>query len=459
MPRLLLSWISRIHLLRLLLIPLAITIVAALLDKPWVGMLIAMTATTVLLCALVRRERYFLSLLVRFGRYTRLFQEFRNGDVLVRFDSMLSHDAAAQVSVACRDTVNELTKRFGHGLRRPLLVYLFRSAGEMSVLFRSSFGGASFGRADLIILAGDSHQERIEVIRHELAHLFSSYWTSMRPRLLEEGLATWMMQTSAGKKIDCQAILLILTDRYLCLDWLLDSSVFYYRSHQTYVLAGSFTGWLIEHFGWDKYCDFYRYAHRKGFSADFEKAYGLTLLAAEHQWREELLQRRPTFEPDLTLLLAQYRLDAALIAGHYYRLLEESTSIIKAGLANARVFSCTAHAHAMLGGYAEAAALESYALQHDDSKERLHGGADLFLGNLYDLQGQRDEAIKQYQKILLNPDDWLEELGTLHGAARAYLKRPFTQNDLQILLMSTLLMRVRDETRRPLGRMGRLTKI
>ncbi|HEV3117488.1 MAG TPA: hypothetical protein VGY58_10560 [Gemmataceae bacterium] len=351
----------------------------------------------------------------------------------------------------CRNVLHEFTDRFGHELRRPLMVYFFASSGEMSVLFRNSFAAAAVIGGDLIVLGADAYADRAEVIRHELAHLFSSYWRTTRPRFLEERLATWLMQTLDGKPIDLYAILALVTDRYLFLNWLLDPWVFYYRSQQSYVLAGSFTGWLIDRFGWDRYRDYYRSARQKHFTADFEKIYGLSLLAAERQWREQLLQKRPAFEPEVTQLLPQHRIESALVAGHFYRLLEESAPLIEAGKAGERVLSCAAWARALLGDYAEAAVLLIQALEHDDARERSRGPGSFSLANLYDLQARRDEAIQEYQKVLLEPDDWHQDVGSLHAAARTYLKRPFTESDLKNLMMRTPLFRVRDEARAPLG--------
>jgi hypothetical protein len=71
---------------------------------------------------------------------------------------------------------------------------------------------------------------------------------------------------------------------------LLDHQFFFAEANTCYVLAGSFTGFLIRTFGLDAYRRFYRgQVQIRRFDERFSKHFGLTLEEVEEQWRKELL--------------------------------------------------------------------------------------------------------------------------------------------------------------------------
>jgi len=90
-----------------------------------------------------------------------------------------------------------------------------------------------------------------------------------------------------------------------------------------------------------------------------------------------------------------------------------------------------AASHALVGNYQRALELMLQLTERDDEDIRPYK-VNLWrqLGNLYDLLGQRDNAIAAYQKALELPDWWDEIEGSTHAQARQYLKRPFTEKEL-----------------------------
>jgi hypothetical protein len=66
------------------------------------------------------------------------------------------------------------------------------------------------------------------------------------------------------------------------------------HAQATYLLAGSFTGFLIGQFGWERYLRFYKLANMRlvnagRFGSTFEKCFGVPLKKAESQWHVQTL--------------------------------------------------------------------------------------------------------------------------------------------------------------------------
>ena len=117
------------------------------------------------------------------------------------------------------------------------------------------------------------------------------------PPLLDEGLAVWLQETDRGKSIDAAALPWVC-DAKLKLPSLLKREVFFSSRHRDacYILAGSFTGFLLRQYGWQSYRKLFQLCDGKGFEAKFEKCFAVSLKEAERQWRCELL----TSSPDVT---------------------------------------------------------------------------------------------------------------------------------------------------------------
>lgn len=61
------------------------------------------------------------------------------------------------------------------------------------------------------------------------------------------------------------------------------------QRYSCYVLAGSFTGFLIRRYGWKSYRKLYRLCDGIRFKAKFQKCFGISLEKAEWQWRNEVM--------------------------------------------------------------------------------------------------------------------------------------------------------------------------
>jgi hypothetical protein len=180
----------------------------------------------------------------------------------------------------CEAELDDLTERFGFPLRRRLVVFLFANWKDISKVFGPQYVGTALVEANAVVLA--DHADIRVSLRHELTHLFAARWNRRAPPLLEEGLATWLPGTKWGRPVDW-LVGQLLSDSEPVLPDLLRREFFFssrYRS-ACYILAGSFTGFLIRRFGWDRYRTLYRKAGPVRFAATFKRVCGLTLEEAE----------------------------------------------------------------------------------------------------------------------------------------------------------------------------------
>ena len=169
-----------------------------------------------------------------------------------------------------------------------VLVYLFALTSEIGEIFGKEYGGLALSRTKTIVVPQDRLKE---VLRHELAHLFAAQWSPWTSPLLQEGLATHLQGKVDGRPVDFRAFPHSLS-RELRMRKLLQESFFFGRleTQACYVLAGSFTGFLIRRFGWEMYSTYYRKANRLNYHKLFVKCFGITLVQAEWQWRDELMK-------------------------------------------------------------------------------------------------------------------------------------------------------------------------
>jgi tetratricopeptide (TPR) repeat protein len=375
---------------------------------------------------------------LRFGRAVRGFRLLAGKEVLLRYPSNLEEKGdLALLLQKCEESLLEFKERFGFSLKRDLVVFLFPTPAHLSRLFKMRAGGSALIGGDAIILTWVFRRDRFqeESIRHELAHLFSHYWGRLNPPLKGEGLATWLQGSLNGKPVDMQALAVLLTDRVGYFSWILDPAV-YYRTHlYGYTLAGSFTGFLIRRFGWDSYRTFFERSNARNFTVIFQKIFGLSLVTAERQWRDELLSQRQSFEPDLSELVRKRNIESAFNSWQLYRCLELADELIRPGQEDITALGIAARAHAILGHYERATELMKRLVQSDDPSFRADPSAAwLFLGELHDLLDQRDEAITAYQQCLACPDGLYSATLFTHALARRHLKAPFTENELLRLI-------------------------
>jgi hypothetical protein len=188
----------------------------------------------------------------------------------------------------CETVLDELTRWFGFPLPRPT-VFLFPPGVDVCRLLKGP-AGCAFPVWNAVVLSNGCYAA--ETLRHELAHLFSSRWNVWALPLLNEGLATWLQGTVHGQSIDAAAVALLRCYRGLELSAMLRRRSFYAADNQTsdrYILAGSFTGFLLRRYGWRRYRDLFQRAIGLGFRTTFRRRIGVSLEKAEWQWRNEVL--------------------------------------------------------------------------------------------------------------------------------------------------------------------------
>jgi hypothetical protein len=187
----------------------------------------------------------------------------------------------------CVSELDDLEGRFGFRLRRRLVVYLFPGHAEVSEVFGEGYAGTALAAPCAVVIPNNMNVQA--ALRHEVTHLLSARWNRAAPPLLNEGLATYLEDPRLGGMVD-RAARSFVDDPELALSRLLSRSFFYSlpRRHSCYVLAGSFTAFLIRRFGWDDYRTFFRKADSKNFKRTFQKCFEFSLEEAERLWRDEL---------------------------------------------------------------------------------------------------------------------------------------------------------------------------
>jgi hypothetical protein len=201
-------------------------------------------------------------------------------------EGFLGVDSLPEFLRLCEAERDEVAGLFGVRPRRRLHVFVVPTPKDLERIFGKPMGGTVWMGA--IFLAADTMNQR--TLRHELGHVFSHRWNAAAPPIMAEGLSTWLQEDDEGKMVDsetCRICLLTSPD----LKKLLDRNYFFSESRQRscYVLAGSFTGFLIRRHGWDRYRRFYRKTRARRFESRFRKFFGLSLMEAQRRWLDEIL--------------------------------------------------------------------------------------------------------------------------------------------------------------------------
>lgn len=222
---------------------------------------------------------------------------------VLRYDPQLGGVADAQeVLDQAERVLSELESVFGRlplswynrpvgtVFRRRINLYLFRSVKGVQEVFGKEYGGLALPSLHVIVVPFVG-LPLDETVRHELTHLFTHRWNPVAPPLLREGVSTWVQGTFLGYPVHGTAAVLVRQGGFP-LGHLLDARFFFREENcrQCYVLAGSFTGFLVRRFGWDSYRRFYGRAGGR-FDAKFRKHFGLSLEETERVWREKVLAR------------------------------------------------------------------------------------------------------------------------------------------------------------------------
>jgi hypothetical protein len=222
--------------------------------------------------------------LLRFARQVRRFRTAANGRILLHHAPALADKwDIPTLFHRIEEELDRLTQRFSSPLRGRVVVYLFESYSAISKVFGPYYGGTALSLANAIVIADDN--DPVRSMRHELAHLVSARWSENAPPLLSEGLSVWWERSEDESSIDGMAR--VLHDRNPNLSQLLSPMYFFSESHRRscYVLAGSFCGFLIRRYGWERFEKLYKSCNGFRFEMKFRKCYGMTLEQAESAWR------------------------------------------------------------------------------------------------------------------------------------------------------------------------------
>jgi hypothetical protein len=180
----------------------------------------------------------------------------------------------------------DLVKWFGFALPNRVSIYMMPCVADVGKIVGRGYGGYAFFR-ELIIVTFVHDQCRC-VFRHELAHLFAERLGPSKPVFKNEGLCMWFEYGGSAPLLDLRS------RQYLesCNICELLQSPDEWKDPQVrqlyYLFAGSFTGFLIRHFGWSKFRAFYEVAKPRGFGKTFDRSFGMTLEEAVARWRDSL---------------------------------------------------------------------------------------------------------------------------------------------------------------------------
>jgi|SRR5579863_356366 len=230
----------------------------------------------------------------RFSLHVRPFRTVSSASVVVHYAPALEQELDLLFRYALQRyhwELVDLTQQFGIELPAPVTVFLVRSPRDIERLFHIDRGGVALPDYNAIVLAAGSNDRK--TIRHEFAHLFSATWNPSAPPLLWEGLSVWLQDCDGRESVESDARS-AMWDGSLTLNRLLnEESLFRTREfcHEAYMLAGSFTDFLIRHYGWNRYRIFYSGASAVGFRREFEDSFSIDLDAAEETWRDEGIAR------------------------------------------------------------------------------------------------------------------------------------------------------------------------
>lgn len=434
---LMLFWITELWRTRKFAVPLILIGLAVFALK------VSILLSALLLMLLVFLLRLFFMDLWNFGRKVRKFQRLTFPDLDLFVAPELENATDWQnLANQITEVQKELQNRFGFPLKHRLTVFIFPTMSEISSIFRGISAGVAMPYGDGVAFAWEvlkTTKVLQEPLRHELAHLFAYRLGKGQPVFKREGLSEWLQETEEGLPIDLQALSEILSGNELPLLHLFNDDYFRTSEPESYFFAGSFTGFLIERFGWDAYCRFYSASDSRNFEREFEKHFSMNLLTAEMLWKKTLLERRSSFEPKLSSLVRLKRVKAAYNSWNFVLCTEEAETLIREGEEDWKVIWTCAAAHTFLGNYKRAIELlQKLSSRQEDEWKPYRTKLWLQLGNLYDLIGEREKAIDAYKNSLKEPDLW-DEKGSTHSLAARYLQQPFNEKELYQMLNERLM--------------------
>lgn len=288
-------------------------------------------------------------------------------------------------------------------------ILLFPSFAELEPVLGKDVPSAAVVRARTIVVSVEALGLGVfseELMRHHLAWLFLSRWGTRRLPLQEEGLASWLQGTHGGEPVDLVALAAILDRPVLRLRELIPAAAFEANRDFSYFLAGSFTGYLVHCYGWTIYREWYGQPSRQPFDAPFQQRFGKTLEAAEADWREALLARRPTLQPALEAYRCRQAVKQAVQEERWAEALGELATLREAGQILAWDLREEFHCYLELGNYAGAIRSLEARLCMEEVDPFSFGQAPIWLhlGKLYRDEGKPEAAKCAYLQCLQVPD-------------------------------------------------------
>lgn len=223
------------------------------------------------------------------GKFVREIWRFRTArqrEVILHYAPELWHEVLPEIFlVQLKDELKALERKFSFRLPRAS-VFLFPAAGSITELFGSRYAGGALALPSFDAIVVSEHANDEEDVRHELVHLFAARWNRYAPPLLSEGLAVHLQRRWQGYPI--AAYVRRFGNRS---EWTLssffDESYFYDSPYRRacYGIAGSFTGFLIDQFGWDAYRSLYRSCRPNRVERAIKRSLGISFSEAEARWR------------------------------------------------------------------------------------------------------------------------------------------------------------------------------
>lgn len=305
--------------------------------------------------------------------------------------------------------VEAVTHRMGVQPALTPKILLFPSFAELEPVLGKDIPSAVLVPAQTIVVSVEALGFGVfseELMRHHLARLFLSRWGTRRLPLQEEGLASWLQGTHGGEPVDLLALAAILDRPGLRLRELILAAAFEANRDCSYFLAGSFAGYLVQRYGWTVYREWYGQPSRQPFDAPFQSRFGKTLEAAEADWREALLARRPTLQPTLEAYRRRQAVKQAVQEERWAEALRELAALREAGQILAWDLKDEFHCYLELGNYAEAIRSLEARLCMEEVDPFSFGQAPIWLhlGTLYRDEGKPEAAKSAYLQCLQVPD-------------------------------------------------------
>jgi hypothetical protein len=239
-----------------------------------------------------------------FGRQVRAFLTLSSKRIVLRYAPLLQDQVRPEkLLTQVEEALSEVEKTLrllrrprrlrglGFPIRRKVYVYVVPDGQEVPPYLGKDVGGRAVPQLLAIIVRRDARTLWLdEVLQHEFVHLFAGRWNPFAAPFWREGLATWLQRTWGGIPIDDVARCLLRSTACPIRPYL-HPKAFHQESYPwtMYMLAGSFTGFLVWRFGWDRYERFYRAIGKRRFEACFSRHFGVPFDAIEKAWRQKLL--------------------------------------------------------------------------------------------------------------------------------------------------------------------------